>query len=603
MADDDDASGGVRAFSLVQSRRRQLGELLVVAGVLAFAIALISDSIGDYASQVGTWLPLTMGLTLVVIVIGTVLTGRPLTRRAIYRGYVLVAPSRGRIVPVPRYEFAESIARQLYFVIENASEVARRWLESPEKVIRDAAEAFVLRAFSYTLDSTFPLSRGNRGLIDLERSDLSDLVSQNPVLDFLTNPGTFNIQMSELVALMLPGGTLAFERIRIRLPSGSIVKRADGQIQIHAKACKVTLGVTPGTAIFLPDGFDKHYLGLLDPTLKLTPYPVSVSVDVRFGLRVVLARRSDWLYTWIDEFLKRLDLEVSEKTFYHTIDWSRTMTLIDWMEGRVPQVHRKLSLGPVTSEHEAMMRLKEILESQKIPLEMSDGGRLGRVRFGSSVLFVHADGAGNEVMVRLHALVLQQVGNEAGQKDLMICKAVNDLNSRQVIGRYSYRPDIQAILLDYELLAGEMEAATLVHAVRTVATAANDTDDDLQRILDAGRRASEVQTEGRLDDRNHLVIEPREMPDWERLAFELAAWDNDGRVRTIDVRAADGATVRVIAGHDGQPVKVTVPQGFGEPDAGEFVVTLALTSQGFIAVALDSEGRPISSGLELPRDS
>jgi hypothetical protein len=351
------------ALDALDAGRRQIAELVLTAGALAFAVNLISGSADELLDR---WTALVVGVIVMVAVILGILFSRPRRRRAELTGFLVIASSRGRPVPVPRYEFAEELGRQLPFVLDNAPEINSRWESDRKGVLRDATEAYVLRTFSHALDAAFPMSAGSTGFVDLDRAELGSVVTENSVLDFLTDPGVFNIVMPNLVMLMLPGGSVGFERIRIRLPEGSRISREDGVVLVRMKKCTVRILVEEGSSRVLDRDFSGEYLGSSDRSVALEPYGVKVTVDVRFGLSAVLARRGLFYYRWVDEFIEQVEEKMSFERFYSSIDWEGAMTLIDWLDGRVPQVTRKLSLGPVTRASEAVGRAEEILKFNDI---------------------------------------------------------------------------------------------------------------------------------------------------------------------------------------------------------------------------------------------
>jgi hypothetical protein len=585
-----ESSGALAALDV---GRRQIAELLITAGALAFAVNLVSDRIGQ---TLGFWGALGGGLAVGLAVLVGVLFSRPRRRQAELSGYLLVAASRGRPVPIPRYEFAEELGRQLPFVLDNAPQVAERWESDIPGVLRDATEAYVLRKFSHALDATFPMVSGDKGFVDLERAELGSVVTDNPVLEFLTDPGVFNIQMPDLVMLMLPGGSIAFERIRIRLPEGSTIKREGAAVQVQTKKCTVRILVEADGTTVLEHDFTREFLGALDRTLRLDPHRLKVTVDVRFRLSAVLARRGLVYYRWVDTFIEQLDEAISHERFFSTIDWEGAMTLIDWFEGRIPQVTRKLSLGPVTSGHEAIRRAEEILRAERMPVRQIEDGVLLGVQTGSSAVYIDAAELSAGILLRLHAAVLQRVDGVTEADVAAVLDRLNTLNITRSFGRFVYRPLQRTILLEYELFAGEMEPAPFLNALRHVAALADDVDDDLQRTLGTGRRATEVLTSGRLDPDGTLVMEAEDAPEYWHRAMEQIAWDDHGTPALIELSAVDGGIAHVAVDKNGEPVQALITGQEGDAPVAAMAV---LGREGFVLVAISPDGRPTASSEAL----
>ncbi|MDQ4144163.1 MAG: YbjN domain-containing protein [Actinomycetota bacterium] len=587
-----DTSGPLAA---IRRERRQFGELILSAVALAVGANLVSEWL---SGTVGHAPALAIGLTLCVLILSVVLFTRPRRRDETLEGYVVVAEARGRPVPVPRYEMAEDVARQLQHFIDTAPEVGERWRESREAVIGEAVEAFALTLLSRQSDESFRRSVTDPRIQTMGRDELSEVLASNHILNLLTDPELLppidtGAVEGEVVALIVPGGATAYEQLRIRLPRGSTLRRRDGELRVRTRACEVRITAACDDLTVLPDRFARHYLGLRDETLQLTARRVTVTASVRFPPSAFLRARALEYSEWVDAYLRRLGETVSSAAFEQTINWPVALTVIDSLRGMGgEQEMNRLALGPVGSAEEAAGRASEIMQAERIPFESYEGGRLLRVRRGSATVFVEVAQRPDGVVLHLSAPVLQQVEVDGVEGTLALLQEVNAFNASQSFGRFIHHMDSATISLDYELLADEMHPTPLVHALDTIARTADEADDVLQRALGTGRRTDEVATTARLGEHGAIVLEATELSELDR-ALSRAARDERGGIVTTVVEAGDGEPAEVALDRDGQILQVVTDMGQYHEGGGTETLAFMKALGGLVAVALDEHSRPV----------
>jgi hypothetical protein len=585
-----DASGPLAAL---RNERRQLAELVLSAVALALGANLVSQWMTD---TVGDALSLAIGLVICVAILSVFAFTRPRRRDVSIEGYVVLAESRGRPVPIPRYDMAEAVAGQISHFIDTRPAIAQAWQRDRDEVIRQAVETHALTLLSYQADESFRSSHSDPRVQTLHRDDLSEILEGNQILDQLTDPeGLPPIDMGdvegELVALVVAGST-AYRQLEIRMPRGSTLRRHDGEMRIRTDPCEVRVAIASEGDGLLPERLQHDYLGLRDPTLHLTPHPVTVNVSVRFSVSSLLRGRSLDYSAWVDGYLRRLVASVSSETFEQAISWPAALTMMDQLANLGGDgVVGTRTLGAVTSVPEAIGRVVEILRANDVPHESYEDGRLLRVGWGSALVYVVVQQRAGEVVLHLHAPVLQQVQADGADAVVAVLGEVNRANGAIQFGRFAYQPDTARISLEYELLADEMHPRPLMHALERVAFTADDMDDAMQRALGTGRRGDELATTASLDQADELILEATEVSELD-LALRRAGRDHNGEVMTVPVRAADGDMAYMVVDKDGEILQAIINTADYFDDGKVQPVSFMKVSDGLVAVTLDADGRP-----------
>jgi hypothetical protein len=116
----------------------------------------------------------------------------------------------------------------------------------------------------------------------------------------------------------------------------------------------------------------------------------------------------------------------------------------------------------------------------KVPFQARDDGVGHRVLAGSTAVYINFAEWDTDAVISLSAPVLEDLPT-GGDEYVKSVAYVNDLNCRVVFGKFCrYRDHIR---LEYELLAGNLQAEELMNALNSVATLADHWDDKLQAEL------------------------------------------------------------------------------------------------------------------------
>lgn len=116
----------------------------------------------------------------------------------------------------------------------------------------------------------------------------------------------------------------------------------------------------------------------------------------------------------------------------------------------------------------------------KVPFQTREDGMGHRVLAGSTAVYINFGEWEDDAVVSLGAPVLEELPT-GGDDYVKSVAYVNDLNCRVVFGKFCrYRDHIR---LEYELLAGNLQAEELMNALNSVAALADHWDDKLQAEL------------------------------------------------------------------------------------------------------------------------
>jgi T3SS (YopN, CesT) and YbjN peptide-binding chaperone 1 len=130
-----------------------------------------------------------------------------------------------------------------------------------------------------------------------------------------------------------------------------------------------------------------------------------------------------------------------------------------------------------------------ILSMNKVEFKTDDGGKSFLVPYGSAGVFVDfRDWSDGQTLVNLHAFVLDQV-DVAEERRLKILEELNEVNKANYLGKVYLDVDAKTIVLEHDLLGNDLDADELMGALRTVASMADDLDDQLREAIGTGRSA------------------------------------------------------------------------------------------------------------------
>jgi T3SS (YopN, CesT) and YbjN peptide-binding chaperone 1 len=130
-----------------------------------------------------------------------------------------------------------------------------------------------------------------------------------------------------------------------------------------------------------------------------------------------------------------------------------------------------------------------ILSMNKVEFRTDDTGKSFLVPYGSAGVFVDfRDWGDGQTLVNMHAFVLDEV-DVSDERRPRILEELNEVNKANYLGKVYLDVDAKTIVLEHDLLANHLDADELMGALRTLASMADDLDDQLRTTLGTGRSA------------------------------------------------------------------------------------------------------------------
>lgn len=342
-------------------KRTNVAELILVAVFVAFGVSIVAGSI----TVVKGFQPrngIIIGTIIFTIAFIYILlrTYSQRNRKRTYKGFLIYHKPSNKLVEVERYSFGEDICDYLDSAFQENSALNKMWeqdrLESfytydkkkktlvkkdlkSVQLIIEATEYFVLSKLSTHLTDYFNKSEFKQDdLYTFERHELPDVLLSNKFLELFSKameerPCFANDlpQSSEehgKVVMAFGKNGARYEEFNLVLPKGSLVRRKDkNKIEIETNRFKINLYVKfDGAGTIIPRGFEKYYLAT--SVRDTHAYKVILSVSIHFKLRSLLSMKGWEYYKWVDSFLNKLDMDISQDTFFEQVNWNSIYTAI-----------------------------------------------------------------------------------------------------------------------------------------------------------------------------------------------------------------------------------------------------------------------------------
>jgi len=327
--------------------RKNVIEIIVVAILLAFGVNFISGWIEGSGSFYGAFVGflLLLGSVLYLITYRLFRSGN-----RTYEAFFIHNKKKNEIIPIPRYDFGESLHDYLHAAFTENPVIKKHWNREPlgegqesVKLVSEAVEYFVLSKLSTHLTDYFSdESFRKKNLKVYERKDIPDILSKNRFLELFSRPmrdrlpfmdDSFDeLENGEIVSAYNPSGEI-YEKFELVLPQKSTVqRREDYKVEIDTKKLKITITVRfEGYGATLPRGFDQYYLGI-DNFSDIIEYAVGVDFQISTGFWATLTPMGWKYHGWIDSFLEEIENDVSKDAFLDRIGWESAFTILQWLD-------------------------------------------------------------------------------------------------------------------------------------------------------------------------------------------------------------------------------------------------------------------------------
>jgi len=330
--------------------RRNMGEFVAVAFVLALGINLLSTAI-PLELRLSTRSTALLGLSLIFICVGfLVYRLKGLTGRALSLEGILALNDDRTPEEIDRYEFSDRLKRYFQGMAAENKAIAKIWRESPlgfefdatertaklhrshaNALVLEAIEYFVLNKLSLHLSAYFDSERDvdESAVVRVNRRDIPQVLLENRFLELFSKPmetreafmDHSSGEEAHTVVYATGKDGAFFDHFELVLPAGSKVERQrDSGLRIETSRFTLTVSPKfPGTATLFPNNFEELYLKRSFNDLDL--YGVRLHVKVEFKWRSFLTGNGWDHYEWLDSFLDELVSTFHFDEFLSKIQW------------------------------------------------------------------------------------------------------------------------------------------------------------------------------------------------------------------------------------------------------------------------------------------
>jgi hypothetical protein len=122
-------------------------------------------------------------------------------------------------------------------------------------------------------------------------------------------------------------------------------------MEISNRRLKIVTQVTlSGRPFFLPAGFQQNYLGVRDQD-DLRVYAATVNFEISFSYLSIFSTGYWKFYYWLDACMRSFEKGFVGGTFFNTIGWDKTMTLIACQSQARQQAFKARQTGSYNNNH------------------------------------------------------------------------------------------------------------------------------------------------------------------------------------------------------------------------------------------------------------
>lgn len=334
-------------ISLIRSNRVSIGELAVVALVLALSVNLVTSYIADHLSP---WLLLLVSIVGFGIVFLYLILryGRSKNSNHLFEALLVIDTETGNPIRVEGYSFGQDFSSVTRAIFSENPALAKQWHGDPlsnsisvdpetgiptmrrtsaAKVVDEVTEYIFLETLSTHLTDYFNRSiLVSHELSTFMRDDVPAVVLSNRVLDILSrDPADRDIfgadQKASENVVAIYGADAIFSRFDLTLPKGGgIARLQDRALQVSARGLTVTARVPfRAMGFHVGEDFEELYLGRTLSEVRCYSVPIEISVRTS-SLLALFGRR--WAnYLWVESFLETCAADFHFEKFRERIDW------------------------------------------------------------------------------------------------------------------------------------------------------------------------------------------------------------------------------------------------------------------------------------------
>jgi hypothetical protein len=298
--------------------------------------------------------------------------------RRSYDGFFIVETPTDDLHSVYRYDYVSKINRWINDARQSNPALDKIWQQHPvpkqfkasDAAIQDdennpknsltlmqqVTEAYVLSKLSNHIHDYFHKNQGDTNRVVLIPKDrLPKPLQQNPFLHLALGQKRKIEEevLGEDDEENLSQETLLLEpKVGLVVPRGANLKwRPNRQMEISNRRLKIVTQVTlTGRPFFLPAGFQQNYLGVRDQD-DLRVYAATVNFEISFSYLSIFSTGYWKFYYWLDACMRSFEKGFVGGTFFNTIGWDKTMTLIACQSQARQQAFKARQTGSYNNNH------------------------------------------------------------------------------------------------------------------------------------------------------------------------------------------------------------------------------------------------------------
>jgi hypothetical protein len=223
-------------------------------------------------------------------------------------------------------------------------------------LMQQVTEAYVLSKLSNHIHDYFHKNQDDTNRVVLiPREGLPKPLQQNPFLHLALGQKRKIEEevLGEDDEENLSQETLLLEpKVGLVVPRGANLKwRPNRQMEISNRRLKIVTQVTlSGRPFFLPAGFQQNYLGVRDQD-DLRVYAATVNFEISFSYLSIFSTGYWKFYYWLDACMRSFEKGFVGGTFFNTIAWDKTMTLITCQSQARQQAFKARQTGSYNNNH------------------------------------------------------------------------------------------------------------------------------------------------------------------------------------------------------------------------------------------------------------
>lgn len=137
-----------------------------------------------------------------------------------------------------------------------------------------------------------------------------------------------------------------------------------------------------------------------------------------------------------------------------------------------------------------IQQVNGILSMNDVPFQTGEDKQSFLVSSGSAAVIIDFGDFGDSTIVTLRAIVLEQVDG-SDERRQAILEALNEKNRTIPFGCFYFDPDRNCVVLDYQLLADNLQEQEVLKALVAITASADRLDDELREAIGSGARAAD----------------------------------------------------------------------------------------------------------------